>query len=251
VWRCFCFCRGSALRFLAEPNWRDARISKPGAWGRSKREIGEPWRTRNIFGESARSVRQRAYATCPTKQNASAPNTVADTRCATGARRRGATRFPSAKSLVIPTAGLCIRCTGRIPVIGIVQHAGSAKPNTSARRRWLKRWRLSDIRRRIGLPGYVSGGRTHASYALVPRIGSKRPGWRLGRLHKREAGVVWVTCITRLSQWSRTTTRSSWRSPAGFVKSATLRWALNSDGSLARPQSTARIAVRRCRGQRV
>jgi hypothetical protein len=50
---------------------------------------------------SARSVRQRAYATCPTKQNASAPNTVADTRYATGVRRRGATRFPVSESLVI------------------------------------------------------------------------------------------------------------------------------------------------------
>jgi hypothetical protein len=43
---------------------------------------------------SARSVRQPAYATCPTKQNASALNTVADNRCATGVRRRGRPRFP-------------------------------------------------------------------------------------------------------------------------------------------------------------
>ena len=147
---------------------------------------------------------------------------------------------PSAKSLVIPTVSLPVQSAaqGEHPVIGIVQHAGSAKPRTPARRRWFKRWRLSDVRRRLGLPGYISEGRTHASYAPVPRIGSKRP-WPAASVGftKREAGVVRVTCIiTRLSPWSRTgTIRSSWRSRAGFVKSATLRWALYSDGSLARP----------------
>jgi hypothetical protein len=64
---------------------------------------------------------------------------------------------------------------------------------------------------------------------------------------------VSMTCIiSRLSPWSRTgTVSSAWRSRAGFVKSAMLRWALYSDGSLARPQSAARIAVRRCWGRRV
>jgi hypothetical protein len=48
-------------------------------------------------------------------------------------------------------------------------------------------------------------------------------------------GVVLVTCIiNRLSPWSRTCTiRSGWRSRSGFVKSATLRWALYGDGSPA------------------
>ena len=91
----------------------------------------------------------------------------------------------------------------------------------------------------------VSEERTHASYALIPRIGFKRP-WPSASVDftKREAGVVRVTCIiTRLSPWSRTgAIRSAWRSRADFVKSATLRWALYSDGSFARPQSAARIA---------
>jgi hypothetical protein len=134
----------------------------------------------------------------------------------------------SAKSLVIPTVSLLVQSAaqGKHPVIGIAQHAGSAKPRTPARRRWFKRWRLSDIRRRLGLPGHISEERTHASYALIPRIGSKgaRPAASVD-FTKREAGVVKVTCIiTRLSPWSRTgTIHSAWRSRAGFVKSATLR----------------------------
>jgi hypothetical protein len=62
-----------------------------------------------------------------------------------------------------------------------------------------------------------------------------------------------VTCIiTRLSPWTRTgTICSRWRSRAGFVKSATLQWAPYGDGSLARPQSAARIAVRNCWRRRV
>ena len=44
---------------------------------------------------------------------------------------------PSAKSLVIPTVSLPVQSAaqGEHPVIGIVQHAGSAKPRTPARRR--------------------------------------------------------------------------------------------------------------------
>jgi hypothetical protein len=86
---------------------------------------------------------------------------------------------------------------------------------------------------------------------MISRIGSKRP-WPAASVGftKREAGVERLTrIITRLSPWSRTgTICSGWRSRAGFVKSATLRWALYSDGSLAQPQSAARIAVRRCWG---
>jgi hypothetical protein len=70
-----------------------------------------------FLARSARSVRQRAYATCPTKQNASAPNTVADTRCATGVRRRGRPRFPvgeiSHHSNCEPA--WAVRCIGRTP----------------------------------------------------------------------------------------------------------------------------------------
>jgi hypothetical protein len=82
--------------------------------------------------------------------------------------------------------------------------------------------------------------RTHHSYAQMPRVGSKPP-WPIASVafHKARAGVVRVTCIiTRLSPWSRTgTIRSSWRSGAGFVKSAKLRWTLQSCSRLARPQS--------------
>jgi hypothetical protein len=88
-----------------------------GAWGWSKRGSVNDWGPVIFSARSARSVRQRAYATCPTKQNASAPNTVADTRCATDVRRRGATRFPvseiSCHSNGEPACA--IRCTGRTP----------------------------------------------------------------------------------------------------------------------------------------
>lgn len=61
---------------------------------------------------------------------------------------------PSAKSLIIPTLSLPVQSAaqGGHPVIGIVQHAGSAKPKDA----WFKRRRLSDIRRRLGLPGHIS-----------------------------------------------------------------------------------------------
>jgi hypothetical protein len=60
---------------------------------------------------------------------------------------------PSAKSLVIPTVSLSVQSAaqGEHPAIGIVQHAGSAKPRTPARRRWFNRWRLSDMRRRLSI----------------------------------------------------------------------------------------------------
>jgi len=62
-------------------------------------------------------MRQRAYATYPTKQNASAPNTVADTRCATGVRRRGRPRFPVGEISHHSNgeSACAIRCTGRTP----------------------------------------------------------------------------------------------------------------------------------------
>jgi hypothetical protein len=58
---------------------------------------------------------------------------------------------PSAKSLIIPTVRLPVQSAaqGEHTVIGIVQHAGSAKLRTPARRSWFKRWRLFDTRRRL------------------------------------------------------------------------------------------------------
>jgi hypothetical protein len=87
--------------------------------------------------------------------------------------------FPSAKSLVIPTVSLPVRSAAqgerRVIGIAVVQHAGSAKPRAHARRRWFKRWRLSDIRRRLRLPVYTNERRTHDTDAQIPRVGSKRP----------------------------------------------------------------------------
>jgi hypothetical protein len=128
---------------------------------------------------------------------------------------------PSAKSLVIPMVSLPVQSAapGDRPVIGITQHAGSAKPRTPARLRWFKRWRLSDIRRRLGLPG-------HISREDCRELRSDSENWiqgtlagGIGGLHKAGGWVVRVTwIITRLSPWSRTgTIRSGWRSRAGFV----------------------------------
>jgi hypothetical protein len=127
-------------------------------------------------------------------------------RCATARRHSFPVSEISHHSNCEPACA--VRCTRRTPPVGVVLHAGSAKPRTQARRHRFKRWRLSDIRRRPRLPGHISGGRTHASYALIPRIGSKEP-WPVASVDftKREAGVVRVTCIiTRLSPWSRTGT---------------------------------------------
>jgi len=173
---------------------------------------------------SARSVRQRAYATCQTKQNASAPNTEADTlMCHRFATARRHSLPPSVKSLVIPTLSLPVQSGAQ----GEPPRSGSCSRRIGeAKDAWFKRWRLSDIRRRLGLPGHVNEERTHDSYAQIPRIGSKGP-WPAASVDftKREAGVVRVTrIITRLLPWSRTgTIRSAWRSRAGFVKSAMLR----------------------------
>jgi len=99
-------------------------------------------------------VRQRAYATCPTKQNASAPKTVATLDVPQVCDGAAALASPLAKSLIILTVSLPVRSAaqGEHPPVGIVQHAGSAKPRTHARRHRFKRWRLSDIRRRLRLP---------------------------------------------------------------------------------------------------
>jgi hypothetical protein len=103
-------------------------------------------------------------------------DTVADIRCATGVRRRGRPRPPRRRNLiVIPTLSLPVQSAaqGERPVIGSVEHAGSAKPR---------------IGRNAG--SSVGGSRTSAeglrclatsakgeldSCAQIPRIGSEGP----------------------------------------------------------------------------
>ena len=129
---------------------------------------------------------------------------------------------PSAKSLVIPAVSLPVQSAaqGEHPVIGIVQQAGSAKPRRHARRRWFKRWQLSDIRRRLK-PACSHQWREN-SREPCPQSESEIQATLVGGvggLHEAGAGVVRVTrIITRLSPWSRTgTIRSGWCSRAGFV----------------------------------
>jgi hypothetical protein len=144
-----------------------------------------------------------------------------DTGCATGVRRRGRPRFPVSEiSRHSGCAPACaIRCTGRTPPVGIVQHGGSAKPRTHPRRRRFKRRGPQTCAEDLGCL-FTSMERTHGSYALNSEswIQATLAG-DIGGLHKAGAGVVRVTCIiTPLSPWSRTgSIRSSWRSRAGFV----------------------------------
>jgi hypothetical protein len=82
------------------------------------------------------------------------------------------------------------------------------KPRTPARRRWFKRWGLSDVRR-LGLPVHVSEGRTLWGCALTLRVGTKRP-WPAATRGLHEAGG-WrregdVASSPRLSPWGRTGT---------------------------------------------
>jgi hypothetical protein len=161
---------------------------------------------------------------------------------------------PSAKSLVIPTVSLPVQSAAQ----GEYPFESAQQPD-----------RRNQGRIRGGLSPSVGGSRTSAEdlgSLFTPMNGEltmlcpDSESWiratvagGIGGLHKARAVVLRVTfIITRLSPWSRTgTIRSAWRSRAGFVKSAMLRWALYSDGSLARPQSAARIAVRICWGRRV
>jgi hypothetical protein len=201
-------------------------------------------------------VRQQAYATCPTKQNASAPNTVAHTRCATGVRRRGATRFPvseiSRHSNGEPACAS--RCTGRTPCdrdraarrIGeakdvceaaLVQALAALRHSPKTWAAWLHQWRENPRELCSDSENWIQATLAGASVGFT----------------KREAGVLRVTCIiTRLSPWSRTgTIRSGWRSRAGFVKSATLRWAYIATPVLLDLNPSEDRAVRRCWGRRV
>jgi hypothetical protein len=121
-------------------------------------------RTRNIFGEvraqraptSLRHVPDQAE--CRRAEHCGGHPMCH--RCAT-ARRPS---LPVSEISRHPTVSLPVQSAaqGEHPAIGIVQHAGSAKPGTPARRRSFKRWRFSDIRRRLGLPGYSEERPTRA-----------------------------------------------------------------------------------------
>jgi hypothetical protein len=166
---------------------------------------------RNISARSARSVRQRAHATFDQAECHRAEHCGGHPmchRCAMARRHSFPISEISRHSNGEPACA--VRCTGRTPPGRDRAHVGSAKPRTHARRHRFKCWRLSDIRQRLGLPGHISEERTHASHALIPRIGSKRP-WPAASVGftKREAGVVRVTyIITRLSPWSGTSAQA-------------------------------------------
>lgn len=72
---------------------------------------------------------------------------------ATGVRCRGRPHFPVSKFSRHSNCAPAVQSAaqGEHPVIGIVQHTGSAKPRGHTRWRWVERGRLSDIRRRVRL----------------------------------------------------------------------------------------------------
>jgi hypothetical protein len=97
-------------------------------------------------------------------------------RCATGVQHCGRSCFPISKiSRHSNGEDICaIRYTGRTHLIGIVQHAGSAKPR-SMQAALVRALAALSIRRRLRLPVHINGGRTHGSHALNLRVRSKRP----------------------------------------------------------------------------
>jgi hypothetical protein len=153
-------------------------------------------------------------------------------------RRRGRPRFPVSE--ISRHSNGEPACAGRTPPAGIAQQVGSAKPRTHARRRWFNRWRLSDIRRMLRLPAHINGGRTHGSYALSLR--SKRPADGNRGLQEAGAGVMRVTCVPVVAMGPDQHHPLKLAFSCWFRQSATLLWTLHSGGSLARPQSAARIA---------
>jgi hypothetical protein len=92
------------------------------------------------------------------------------------------------------------------------------KPRPPARRRWFKRWQLSDIRRRV--KPACSRQWMKNSQDLCPEaeswIQATMVGGIRGSTRSGGTGVVRVTCVlTPLSPWGRISTiRSSWRSRA-------------------------------------
>jgi hypothetical protein len=146
---------------------------------------------------------------------------TASTPGATGVQHSGRSCFPISKiSRHSNGEDICaIRYTGRTPLIGIVQHAGSAKPRSMQ-----------------GGPGSSVGGSQHPPKASAACSHQWRENSRescpqseseiqaalvggIGGPHKPGAGVVTVTrIITRLSPWTRPgAIRSGWRSRTGFV----------------------------------
>jgi len=169
------------------------------------------------------------------------PSSQREHRCATGVRRRGPLASPSAKSLVILTVSLPVQSAaqGEQP-FGSVQHVGSAKPRTQARRCWFERWRLSDIRRRLRLPVHINGGRTHGSHAVSLRVRSKRP-WSAAsvgftkRAWGREGDAHPHPVVAMEPEWHH---------PLRLARSCWLR----QSAKLLRSEDRA---VRRCWGRRV
>src|SRR5450755_2896410 len=138
----------------------------------------------------------------------------------------GRPRFPARK---IPRysngkPACAIRCTGRTPrdrdraaLRGRPRIL--AKPRMPARRRWFKRWRLSDTREGLSPPVHINGENSRERCAASESWIQMTPAGGIEWVSARNgAGVVTVMrIITGLSPWSRTTVRSGWRSRAGFV----------------------------------
>jgi hypothetical protein len=211
VWRSFVF---TVVRrcFFAEPDWRDARISKPAAWGRLMGPVNH------------RRPQYSGRGPCAAGSNEPPPHARSSRMVCDGAATFAS---PSAKSLVIHGELACAtRCTERT-------HRGSCSTPDRRSQGRLRGAAGSSVGgsqtfvENLGCLVTSDGGTTHASDALIPRIGSKEPvpAASVG-FTKREARVMRVTwIITRLSPWSRSgTIRSAWLPRAGFVKSARLRW---------------------------
>jgi hypothetical protein len=164
-----------------------------GAWGRSKRGLVNDRGPVIFSARSARCVSQRAYATCPTKRMP-ARRTVWRTPDVPQVCDGAAPLASHQRNLSSFQLWVCPR--NPLHKANTLRSESCSRRIREAKDAWFKRWRLSDIRRRLGLPSYFSAGRTHASYALIPRIGSKGP-WLAASVDftKREAGVVKVTCI--------------------------------------------------------
>jgi len=178
-----------------------ARCSYFEAGGNGDRSKRGPVNDRGpvIFSvRSARSVRQRPYATCrPSRMPARQtlwPTPDVPQVCDGAA----ALAFRSAKSLVIPTVSP--------PVQSAAQGEHPHDRDRAARRIGKAKDALrGGARSGVGACQtfaedlgclVTSVERIHASFALIPRIGSKGP-WPAASvdLTKREAGVVRVTCI--------------------------------------------------------
>jgi hypothetical protein len=85
---------------------------------------------------------------------------------------------------------------GEHPVTEIVHNAGAVKLGTTPKRRCSAIGGSRSFAEDLGCLVTFSEERTHASYVLIPRIGSKGPlPAASAGFTKREARVVRVTCI--------------------------------------------------------